>query len=96
MRVGIKSLFKDVTLSLDNVSNLFLMCRECHDLAPNTTIRDIFFSWVRSQSFRKRELDKVQEALHVFGIGEIRWEEFFHIIQSAKFEKWARGKLGIS
>lgn len=27
----------------DDVSNLFLMCRECHDAAPNTNISEIFF-----------------------------------------------------
>src|SRR5262249_7160404 len=29
----------------DDVDNLFLMCRECHDLAPNTCIPAILFEW---------------------------------------------------
>ena len=27
----------------DDPSNLFLMCRDCHDRAPNTPSREIFF-----------------------------------------------------
>ncbi|SHN87660.1 HNH endonuclease [Bradyrhizobium erythrophlei] len=34
----------------DGPSNRFLMCRECHDLQPNTPFPDIFFEWVRAQS----------------------------------------------
>ena len=26
-------------------SNLFLMCKQCHDLAPNTSFTEIFFQW---------------------------------------------------
>lgn len=33
----------------DEVANLFLMCRECHDPAPNTNIPEIFFDWARAQ-----------------------------------------------
>jgi hypothetical protein len=35
----------------DEVANLFLMCRECHDLAPNTSFPEIFFEWARAQSW---------------------------------------------
>jgi len=39
---------------VDRVSNLFLMCRECHDLAPNTASRKTFLNWARSQQFWHR------------------------------------------
>lgn len=51
---------------LDDVSNLFLMCRECHDLAPNTDIPEIFFEWARAQSSSARENAKIRAALNSF------------------------------
>jgi hypothetical protein len=79
----------------DDASNLFLMCRECHDLAPNTSIPDIFFDWVRSQSFHRRESDKIQEALRAFGVNQTQQEKLAHVIESAEFRVWLRGKLGL-
>jgi len=38
----------------NDVANLFLMCRECHDLAPNTSVLEIFFEWARAQSWHTR------------------------------------------
>jgi hypothetical protein len=29
----------------NDVANLFLMCRECHDQMPNTVVPEIFFEW---------------------------------------------------
>lgn len=79
----------------DEPSNLFLMCRECHDLAPNTAVPDIFFAWVRSQSFYKREADKIHEALRAFGVTEDRHEKLTQVIESAGFKAWIRDKSGL-
>jgi 5-methylcytosine-specific restriction endonuclease McrA len=79
----------------DDVSNLFLMCRECHDLAPNTAIPDIFFRWVRSQSSHRRESDKIQEAIRAFVIDQIERDKLTDVIESAEFKAWLRGKLGL-
>ncbi len=79
----------------DDPSNLFLMCRECHDLAPNTAIPDIFFNWVRSQSPHRRESDKIQEALRAFGVDQVQQKKLTRIIESAEFKEWLGGKLGL-
>lgn len=63
----------------DEPSNLFLMCRECHDLAPNTSISDVFYDWARAQSFYKRDADKIQEALRAFGVDEAQQEKLTQI-----------------
>jgi 5-methylcytosine-specific restriction endonuclease McrA len=34
----------------DEPSNLFLTCRECHDLAPNTALPEIFFEWAEDKA----------------------------------------------
>lgn len=79
----------------DDPSNLFLMCRECHDLAPNTAIADIFFQWVRSQSFYKRDSAKIEEAFRSFGVGQADKEKLLQILESAKFKAWCAGKSGL-
>src|SRR5699024_9748649 len=33
----------------DTVDNLFLMCKECHDKAPDTRSKAAFFKWVKAQ-----------------------------------------------
>jgi hypothetical protein len=79
----------------DEPSNLFLMCRECHDLAPNTAVPEIFFQWVRAQSFDKREADKIRDALRAFEMTEERHEELMIVIESAEFKAWMSGRLGL-
>lgn len=49
-------------------SNLFLMCLECHDLAPNTTDRDIFLRWARNQSYIAKLVDKLEQELESFDL----------------------------
>ena len=66
----------------DEISNLFLMCRECHDRAPNTTISAIFFEWVRAQSWNSRESAKVLDALRAFGIDDADSEGFEALLES--------------
>jgi hypothetical protein len=79
----------------DDESNLFLMCRECHDLAPNTEIPDIFFHWVRSQSFHKRESDKILEAMRTFGIDQVESDKLTDVIECAEFKAWICGRFGL-
>jgi hypothetical protein len=47
-------------------SNLFLMCRECHDRAPDVASREYFFLWVNRQSQIKRRTEQLKEAWAVF------------------------------
>jgi hypothetical protein len=52
----------------DEAANFFLMCRECHDLAPNTSIPEVFFGWARAQSSYAREFAKLRAAFDSFGV----------------------------
>jgi hypothetical protein len=71
------------------------MCRECHDLAPNTALLEIFFEWVRAQSCCRRESAKIEEALRSFGVRSEQHNEFLQILESSEFKNWIDGKLGL-
>lgn len=79
----------------DHPSNLFLMCRECHDLAPNTAIKDIFFEWVRAQSHYKREQMKYADAFRAFGVDEASQPDVLRVMQRDDFSAWVEGKYGL-
>ncbi|MFQ5979200.1 MAG: HNH endonuclease [Candidatus Heimdallarchaeota archaeon] len=74
----------------DDVSNLFLMCRECHDLAPNTTSQEAFLKWADSQNWFNRKINRIQEEAKAFNIKEEDFEEFTTIINSPGFKKWIK------
>jgi hypothetical protein len=79
----------------DHASNLFLMCRECHDLAPNTNIPEIFFEWARRQNSDAREFSKILAAFESFGIDTAAVEDFLWVVVSDEFWSWMRGKFGL-
>jgi hypothetical protein len=79
----------------DEPSNLFLMCRECHDLQPNTALPDIFFKWVRAQTWGRRESSKIEEALRSFDVRPEQHEELTQLVESPDFKTWLDGKLGL-
>jgi hypothetical protein len=79
----------------DDVSNLFLMCRECHDLMPNTKFPEIFFEWARAQSWNARESAKISEAIKAFGIEEALLPNLEQVIISEDFWIWSEGKSGL-
>jgi hypothetical protein len=79
----------------NRASNLFLMCRECHDLAPNTTSRKIFFDWARRQRFWRREMAKMKSALESFGIEEAGLDALSDLMQSKNFKSWSRRRFGL-
>jgi 5-methylcytosine-specific restriction endonuclease McrA len=79
----------------DEPSNLFLMCRECHDSAPNTALPEIFFEWARTQSYSRRESAKIEEALRSFGVRSEQHNKLLQLIESSKFRDWIDGKLGL-
>jgi len=79
----------------DDVSNLFLMCRECHDLAPNTSIPEVFFEWTRAQNHYRREFAKFRAASNSFGIGAAKENELVELINSDNFKLWLSGKYGL-
>lgn len=79
----------------DNPSNLFLMCRDCHDKAPDTSSREKFLLWAKAQSWVKREIIEIKENIEVFGIKENELNEFVNILNSPDFKKWAKNNTGL-
>lgn len=78
----------------DSVENLFLMCRECHDLAPNTPIVGLFFEWARSQSWLKRETAKINQAIESFSLKKDDYDSLLKTMDSPDFRSWVRDKIG--
>ena len=75
--------------------NIFLMCRECHDLAPNTDIPEIFFEWVRAQSWHVRESFRTRAAFASFGVDCASEESLWELIDSDEFKSWVSGRFGL-
>jgi len=79
----------------DKVSNLFLLCRECHDLMPNTSIPEVFFRWVRAQNWEFREDAKIRDAMRAFGVDGSRLRHLERVIRSSGFRRLIAGKFGL-
>ncbi|UZH08191.1 MULTISPECIES: HNH endonuclease [unclassified Halomonas] len=79
----------------DECDNLFLMCRECHDLAPNTSIPEIFYEWARAQSSYVREAQKIKTALRSFGVEEQDHDKYCAFMNAESFRGWLDGKMGL-
>lgn len=75
----------------DALFNLFLMCKECHELAPDTSYRDIFFKWVEEQNYVMRETDKLIKELESFNLNI----EDLKITDTEKFHKFLLTNGGI-
>jgi hypothetical protein len=71
------------------------MCRECHDLQPNTKLPEIFFGWTRAQSCERRESARIEDALRSFGVGSEQFRELTQLVESSDFKAWLDGKLGL-
>lgn len=50
----------------DGVNNLFLMCIECHDKAPNTKSKEAFMKWVSKQNYNRDFYELVMKELKIF------------------------------
>lgn len=79
----------------DEPSNLFLMCKECHDHAPNTTSRKMFMKWVEKQNWWKRWQIKVEEEIETFDLNPNEYNEIIEILMSAEFKRWSRENTGL-
>jgi hypothetical protein len=71
------------------------MCRECHDLAPNTSIAEIFFEWTHAQDWDKRESAKILAALESYGVRSTDYRDFIEVITSDEFSLWKSTKFGL-
>ena len=79
----------------DDVSNLFLMCKECHDLAPNTLSKDVFFQWVEHQSWFSRKYSEHISEMKTFGISEKDCKAITKLLFSKDFNQWCRKNIGL-
>jgi len=71
------------------------MCEECQDLAPNTTIPGILFEWMRSQCFMTRRIQKIEEAMSLFGLDLSEYSKVVNTFKDPEFLQWAKDKTGI-
>lgn len=76
-------------------SNFVLLCKECHDLAPNTDYPDIMLNWMKGQSFIKRFQKQLEAEFETFGISLSLQEDFLNTFKSDEFKKWSEAHLGI-
>ncbi len=79
----------------DEVNNLFLMCRECHDLAPNTSIRNVFFRWAKGQDYHDREIERRKQAIASFGVEEEEIKLLYTVMLSDGFKNWSADRIGL-
>ncbi|MEK3839200.1 HNH endonuclease [Paenibacillus sp. FSL P2-0136] len=50
----------------DIPENLFLMCKSCHDRAPNTKSREAFLDWVEKQDYTSLVQEDIMRELRTF------------------------------
>lgn len=79
----------------DTVDNLFLMCKECHDLAPNTPSRNAFLKWASKQHWTVRMFGKINSDLSTFDFEVQDYEWILSTLQDDAFKKWAEDKIGL-
>jgi len=79
----------------DDVSNLFLLCRECHDRMPNTNIPEIFYEWARAQSWSRREDAKILDAAKAFGVEDAMASDLEQVLESEDYKAWSEGRRGL-
>lgn len=77
----------------DEYSNLFLMCKECHELAPDTIYPDIFFEWVDKQQYINRDLERIKVALKEYGLDED--DKLLATLESDDFKEFCKDKVGL-
>lgn len=79
--------------------NIFLMCKRCHDKAPDTRSKEMFLRWVSSQYDVNRlveEFDELKKALRDFGVdSDEDIVELDKLLRSKEFNSWMRKNVGI-
>ncbi|NPC50973.1 HNH endonuclease [Corallococcus sp. AB032C] len=79
----------------DEPSNLFLMCAECHDLAPNLHAGDLFMKWVENQNHGKRLESQLKAAMDSFGMTGQELHGFGGTFVSDEFQQWFAENSGL-
>lgn len=70
----------------DIPDNLFLMCKSCHDRAPNTRSREAFLAWVEKQNYTSLVQEDLMRELRNFGLLD-RIDEINEILANRKLMK---------
>lgn len=70
------------------MDNLFLLCKECHDLSPDATSKQAFLIWVSKQDYSKRLDDTIRKELRNFGFDKDDYERLREVVNSKAFLKW--------
>lgn len=79
----------------EHPNNLVLMCKECHDLAPNTSFPEILYRWMSQQCYLKRLIVKLELALSDFDITIDEIRQLINILQTPEFKEWAKKHSGL-
>jgi hypothetical protein len=79
----------------DDPENLFLLCLDCHDRAPNTTSREGFLQWVESQrgAWFNRRAKEIMSELEPFGLNDPHETE--GLLDSPELRDWLRKNAGL-
>jgi len=73
----------------NTVDNLFLMCVDCHDLAPNTRSKRLFLVWAKNQ--KGRRMKEIEQAIKSFDLSEeecLAINEIVFGISNNDFKVW--------
>lgn len=73
---------------------MFLLCRDCHDKAPNTRSVEAFLIWTEKQNWYENFRDEVMKEMKNFGL-EDRVEDLNEIIANKEIKGKTIGNLGI-
>lgn len=77
----------------NDLSNLFLMCKDCHDLAPNTKSRELFLTWAKSQGGRKGI--EIKQTLDSFNLNEEEIKRMNTHMLTPEFKLWLSENVGL-
>lgn len=64
----------------DKAENLFLLCKECHDKAPNTRSRTAFLHWAKQQCYFANLKKEIMEELKTYGL-ENKFDQIYEIFK---------------
>lgn len=79
----------------NEVSNLFLLCKECHDLAPDSISVDNFLKWAKNQDYNKRWNEEIKSVKDDFELSDNDLGRLFKLFFKVKDKPEFKDMLGI-
>ena len=77
----------------DEVSNLVLMCKVCHDLSPDVTDPAMFFAWTKRQNWLARDYEDIERAFRDLGIEGDELENLKRVMSEIHNSKYLKERL---